>query len=403
MEVNPALTHHSIPPQEGTGAGIDDFSFDLPEGLIALRPAPRRDGSRLLALAGGQPEHGRFHDLPNYLRKGDLLLVNDSRVLPVRLMGRKKTGGRLEVLLVRKITGKIAGETGDGSGEPSAGELWEALYRGRYAGRIKVSDELELELGDSSAEAESGCRTARLFFNGDLFDILSRCGAMPLPPYIKRRPDESDRARYQTVYCRETNEKYFAAHCHGIFGSIAAPTAGLHFTPELLDAIRARGVHIRNLTLHVGRGTFMPVKCREVREHRMEREYFEFDRRLIDEINEIRGSGGRLCAVGTTTTRAIEGYFSGRCELAPVSREDGNENERVRGATDIFIHPGYRFRAVDMLITNFHLPRSTPLMLAAAMAGREALLSAYEEAISAGYRFFSYGDAMLIVDGEKCF
>ncbi|MDA8086235.1 MAG: tRNA preQ1(34) S-adenosylmethionine ribosyltransferase-isomerase QueA [Nitrospiraceae bacterium] len=366
---------------------IDDFSFPLPEGLIALRPAPRRDGSRLMALAGGRPEHRRFHDLPEYLREGDMLLVNDSRVLPVRLAGRKETGGRLEVLLVRRIE--------NAGGGTAAGELWEVLYRGRYSGRLRINDELEMELGEFLPGHE-GCRAARLRFSGDLFEILSRCGAMPLPPYIKRTPDESDRERYQTVYCRSA-AKDSAGRASGVFGSIAAPTAGLHFTSELLEAIRSKGVLVRSLTLHVGRGTFMPVKCRQVGEHRMEREYFEFDRGLIDEINETRRAGGRLCTVGTTATRAIEGYFSGRCELA------AGGNGKISGTTDIFIHPGYRFGAVDMLVTNFHLPRSTPLMLAAALAGRQALLGAYEEAVSLGYRFFSYGDAMLIIDGRKCF
>ena len=368
---------------------LDDFSFPLPEGLIALRPAPRRDGSRLCVIAGGPMEHRRFNDLPEYLRKGDLLLLNDSRVLPVRLMGRKKTGGRVEVLLIKEVKDKDR-KLQDGS------ELWEVLYRGVYSGPLKINDELELELGDFPETGENG-RLAKVYHTGDLFEILSRCGQMPLPPYIKRRPDESDKERYQTVYCDNRNMGHGRAGPFGIFGSIAAPTAGLHFTPELLGAIREKGVLIRKLTLHVGRGTFMPVKCEKIIEHRMKPEYFEFDRSLIDEIDEVRGSGGRVCAVGTTATRAIEGYLSGICEL------DSNGDGRISGATDIFIHPGYRFRAVDMLVTNFHLPRSTPLMLASAMAGREKLLNAYENAILSGYRFFSYGDAMLIIDGEKCF
>ena len=383
---------------------LDDFSFPLPEDLIALRPAPRRDGARLMVLEeGGKIEHRRFHDLPQYLREGDMLLLNDSRVLPVRLAGRKKTGGRLEVLLVKKI----GAEEEKTEKSASEGELWEVLYRGRYAGRLKISDDLELELEGGAAEgkadgAEAGPRTARVFCRGDFFDVLSKCGAMPLPPYIKRPPDESDKERYQTVYCRGRGVAEVLSP--GVFGSIAAPTAGLHFTPELLDRLRAGGVLVRSLTLHVGRGTFMPVKCREVGEHRMEREYFEFGRSLIDEINEVRRAGGRLCAVGTTTTRTIEGYFSGRCRLAPAGEKNGPaQNGKIAGSTDIFIHPGYRFQAVDMLVTNFHLPRSTPLMLASALAGRTALLSAYNNAVLSGYRFFSYGDAMLILDGGNAF
>ncbi|MDA8388138.1 MAG: tRNA preQ1(34) S-adenosylmethionine ribosyltransferase-isomerase QueA [Nitrospiraceae bacterium] len=407
---------------------IDDFSFALPEDLIALRPASRRDGARLLVLSEGVTEHRRFHNLPEYLREGDILLLNDTRVLPVRLTGRKETslaetGGRLEVLLLRKVGEASPREASPREAGPGASmrteekcreEFWEVLYRGRYAGRLKINDELELELGETSlAETslpETGLpvaglsRVARVIFRGDLFEIISRCGAMPLPPYIKRKPDESDRERYQTVYCRDGGYDGGydgGARASGVFGSVAAPTAGLHFTPELLDAIRARGVHVRYLTLHVGRGTFMPVRHRDVREHRMELEHFEIDRALVNEINEIRRAGGRkrLCAVGTTTARALEGYFSGRCRLTPGKEGNGT----IAGVTDIFIYPGYRFSAVDALVTNFHLPRSTPLMLASAMAGRLALLKAYEEAVLAGYRFFSYGDAMLISDGKKCF
>ena len=384
-----------------------------------MRPAAQRDGSRLMVLSDGRAEHRRFSDLPEYLCEGDILLLNDTRVLPVRLTGRKETGGRLEVLLVRQTEpvrrASPARETAGGDGWETC--IWEVLYRGRYEGRLQINDELELELGGEprrrqcpdqspqppkSPQPPDGPRVARVSFRGDLLEIISRCGAMPLPPYIKRRPDESDRERYQTVYCRDTGhltEGDWSPERDWSPGSIAAPTAGLHFTRELLEAIRARGVRVRKLTLHVGRGTFMPVRCNDIREHPMEREHFEIGRALVDEINETRRAGGRLCAVGTTATRAIEGYFSGRCRLDKKPGGDGT----ISGSTDIFIYPGYPFRAVDALVTNFHLPRSTPLMLASALAGRQTLLKAYEEAVRAGYRFFSYGDAMLISDGKKCF
>ena len=374
---------------------VEEFSFDLPQERIALRPASRRDGSRLFVLLEDKTEHRHFYDLPEYLEKGDLLLINESRVLPVRLLGRKKTGGLLEVVLVRKTEGPESG--GNGSGE-----MWEALYRGRYSGILKVSGELSLEFFPDRA------REVRVICEGGLMQALSRCGQMPLPPYIKRRPDDADKERYQTVYAekadfgREGQEN----------GSIAAPTAGLHFTVPLLEKIQAKGVRIRKLKLHVGRGTFMPVKSGSVEGHRMELEHFEFDGDLAEEIKDIRAGGGKVHAVGTTTTRAIEGYFSGtylpdgadaREGVLSASGDRGDGGKKVRGSTDIFIYPGYRFRAVDRIVTNFHLPRSTPLMLAAAMCGRDRLLEAYNAAVSAGYRFFSYGDAMLLEGAKERF
>ena len=356
---------------------VEDFNFALPQESIALRPADVRDGSRLLVLAGGKTEHRHFHDLPEYLEKGDLLLINDTRVLPVRLLGRKETGGLLEVVLVRKMP--------DGDENGGGREKWEALYRGRYAGILRVSEELSLEFSGRDREVEIICE-------GGLLTALSKCGQMPLPPYIKRKPDEADKERYQTVYAKNKNMN--------VFFSIAAPTAGLHFTPGLLDAIRAKGVFVRSLTLHVGRGTFMPMKSRRVEEHEMGRESFEFDSSLVDEIKDIKAGGGKVCAVGTTTTRAVESFFSGMCILdAAGDKKPGNGN-KISGSTDIFIYPGYRFKAVERLITNFHLPRSTPLMLAAAMAGKETLLESYKDAISRGYRFFSYGDAMLLEEAK---
>ncbi len=334
---------------------IREFDFPLPEALIALRPAQKRDESRLAVLRGSRLEHRRFRDLPEYLSKGDLLIINNTKVLPVRLTGEKPTGGKLEVLLARNLSG----------------DTWEVLSKGGYTGSLRVSEHLSLEL--------TGGGKARLLYEGDLKKILYDSGDMPLPPYIKRKPDGLDKERYQTVYARKE-------------GSIAAPTAGLHFTPGLLDRLREKGVLVRELTLHVGRGTFAPIRADNLEDHRMEEEYFELDRTLPEEIEKTKKSGGRVFTVGTTATRAVEGYLSGNCGLL------SSPNGRIMGTTGIFIYPGYNFRAADCLITNFHLPRSTPLMLASALCGRENLLGAYKECVNEGYRFFSYGDAMLILD-----
>lgn len=331
---------------------VSDFEFHLPRSLIAEEPAPRRDGSRLLVLGRqGSIEHRMFSDLPGYLQRGDMLLLNRTRVLPVRLRGIKPTGGRLDVLLVGNISG----------------DRWEILSSGGYTGSLAFSERL-------SAEVKAG-RTADLIYSGDLKEILWETGEMPLPRYIKRRPGRMDKERYQTVYAKAD-------------GSIAAPTAGLHFTEELLAAIEAKGVAVRYLTLHVGKGTFAPVRAETVEGHAMQSERFEMDSGLVE---EIRGLKGRLLAVGTTTTRALEGFLSGR--YAPSV----NGNGTISGSTDIFIYPGYGFRAVNCLLTNFHLPRSSPLMLTSALSGRERLLAAYAEAVKEKYRFFSYGDAMLIL------
>lgn len=332
----------------------DEFEFFLPPELIAERPAERRDESRLYVLRQNEgDEHRRFHDLPSYLNPGDLLILNNSKVFPARLEGQKPSGGRIEILLVKRISDLC----------------WEILTRERYTGEVMISDDLSAEVSDG--------RIARFSAKRDFMEIVWEVGLMPLPPYIRRRADTKDKVRYQTVYA-ETQ------------GSIAAPTAGLHFTADLLDRIRARSVSIRTLTLHVGVGTFRPVRVEKVEDHRMDEEFFEIDAALPSEIAAVKQRGGRIVTVGTTTTRAIEGVMSGRCEISA-------RNSSIRGSTDIFIHGGYRFRAVDALITNFHLPRSTPLMLAAALAGRERLLESYRVAIGLGYRFFSYGDAMLVI------
>ena len=334
----------------------DDFYFPLPEGLVASVPAPRRDASRLMVLGrgDGSVEHRMFADLPGFLRAGDMLLLNNTRVLPCRMRGLKENGRELEVLLVR----------------PIEGNRWEVLSPGGYSGPLSIAPGVSAVIeGGLTAEFIVGPE------HGGLREAMDMHGEMPLPPYLKRRAREEDRLWYQTEYAE-------------VEGSIAAPTAGLHFTRRMLQELEAGGVLVRYLTLHVGKGTFMPVRSDLVSGHIMEAEFFEMPVELMD---EIRGRKGRLVTVGTTTTRAVEAVLSGRYETAGEQAEG-----KVRGVTDIFITPGHEFLGVDALLTNFHLPRSTPLMLASALAGREKILKAYAMAVENSYRFFSYGDAMLI-------
>lgn len=339
-----------------------DFDFDLPKDSIALRPVEKRDGSRLLVLhRDGTIEHRRFADIAGYLNKGDMLLLNNTKVFPARIIAEKPSGGNIDILLVKE-----AGEGG----------IWEVMYKGRFEGMITVGNDVKAEIWMGKGQ---GSKKFLKFLNTEqVKDSIWEFGSMPLPPYIKRLPDNEDRQRYQTVYAEHQ-------------GSIAAPTAGLHFTGELLSKIKDKGVSVETLTLHVGIGTFKPVKAEFLSGHRMEPEYFEIKSSLEGRISKVKEAGGRLFAAGTTTTRAIEATASGH--WSAVNRQNGS----VKGYTDIFIRPGYAFKAVDGLITNFHLPRSTPLMLTSAMCGFERLNKAYEEAISMGYRFFSYGDAMLIL------
>ncbi|OGW32860.1 MAG: tRNA preQ1(34) S-adenosylmethionine ribosyltransferase-isomerase QueA [Nitrospirae bacterium GWC2_42_7] len=331
-----------------------EYDYHLPEELIALRPTRKRDDSRLLVLhRDSSIEHKKFHDLPSYVNSGDMLILNNSKVFPARLSGFKPTGGKLDILLVKEI---------------SAG-LWSILSREKFTGWLRISADLSLDIFEG--------KTAQFEKNTNVRETIWKEGRMPLPPYIKRLSDETDKERYQTIYAE--NE-----------GSIAAPTAGLHFTKELLENIRSKGVLVRNITLHVGTGTFKPVKAEEVSEHVMDKEFFEIDPDLLKEINEVKRSGHMIFTVGTTSTRALEGYLSGRCIIS-------SSNGAIKGMTDMFIYEGYDFKAVDSLITNFHLPCSTPLMLTSALAGRENLLKAYRSAVTDGYRFFSYGDAMLVL------
>ncbi|WP_340025310.1 tRNA preQ1(34) S-adenosylmethionine ribosyltransferase-isomerase QueA [Paenibacillus sp. FSL K6-1096] len=339
---------------------VDSYDFHLPEELIAQTPLADRTASRLLLVnkESGQLGHGHFIDILGQFRPGDTLVLNDTRVIPARLFGVKEdTGAKAEVLLLKNLEG----------------DRWEALVKPgkklKTGAVIIFSEELKAVIED---EADMGGRTLRFIYQGIFQEILDRLGSMPLPPYIKETLD--DRERYQTVYAKHE-------------GSAAAPTAGLHFTKELLEQIAAVGVKIAYITLHVGLGTFRPMSVETVEEHVMHAEYYEISQETADILNEARARGGRIIAVGTTSCRTLE----------TVGRESqGGPIEACSGWTDIFIYPGYEFTVVNALITNFHLPKSTLVMLVSALAGRELILAAYEEAIRQRYRFFSFGDAMFI-------
>ena len=335
-----------------------DFDFYLPEELIAQTPLEKRDGSRLLVLdkESGAMEHRHFYDLPEYLRAGDCLVLNNSRVLPARLIGTRPGGGAVELVLLRDL--------GEGR--------WECLSRpGR---KTKPGTELFFGGGELKATveavAEGGNRIVKFDYRGIFLEVLERLGKMPLPPYIKE--ELQDPERYQTVYSRE-------------LGSAAAPTAGLHFTNELLEKIQAMGVKVCYVTLHVGLGTFRPVKEDEIENHEMHSEFCIIPEDTARTVTETKQNGGRIVAVGTTSCRTLESF----------AKDDGTL-EACSGWTDIFIYPGYSFKCIDALVTNFHLPESTLIMLVSALAGREHILNAYRTAIEEKYRFFSFGDAMFI-------
>jgi S-adenosylmethionine:tRNA ribosyltransferase-isomerase len=356
---------------------VADFDFDLPPELIAQAPLADRGSSRLLHLdrRTGAVVHRRFRDLPSLLRRGDLLVVNDTKVFPARLLGvRPPGGGAVECLLVRR-----AAEVADAAAPPGA-ETWVALVHPGQ--RLREGARMRFERDGVVVHAEvlgrhfHGRRTVRVWAEdgGPLREAVDAVGHVPLPPYIKRADAGSDRERYQTVYARAR-------------GSIAAPTAGLHFTPDVLEALDARGVERAAVTLHVGYGTFQPVRVEQVEEHQMEAEQFEVSAGTAAAINRARARGGRVVAVGTTSTRTLES----------LAVEDDGTVQPGAGDTSLFIRPGHAFRVVDGLVTNFHLPRSSLLMLVSALAGREPVLAAYAEAVRERYRFYSYGDAMLIV------
>ena len=341
------------------GLKTSDYKYELPKELIAQDPLADRSSSRLMVLdrESGRISHKIFRDIISYLNPGDCLVINDTKVIPARLIGaREGSGGKVEIFLLKR----------------KENDLWETLVR---PGK-KLREGARVVFGDGDLQAEikevlpDGNRHVQFYYEGIFEEVLDRLGQMPLPPYITHKLE--DKNRYQTVYA--TYE-----------GSAAAPTAGLHFTKELLKEIEKKGVRVARVTLHVGLGTFRPVKVENVTDHRMHSEYYHVSREAASIINRTKEEGGRIISVGTTSTRTLES----------VADEDGRIHPGS-GDTDIFIYPGYKFKCIDALITNFHLPESTLLMLVSALAGREHILAAYEEAVKEGYRFFSFGDAMLI-------
>ena len=342
-----------------TGYSTKDYYYDLPEELIAQDPLEDRSSSRLMVLGkkSGEVSHHHFRDILDYLRPGDCLVINNTRVIPARLVGTKKeTGAHVEILLLRR----------------KKDDIWETLVK---PGK-KLRPGAEVTFGDGLLTAtildvvEGGDRLVQFHYDGIFEEVLDRLGEMPLPPYIKHKL--KDRDRYNTVYAK-------------FDGSAAAPTAGLHFTKELLEEVKEKGVNIAQVTLHVGLGTFRPVKVDDVRKHEMHTEWYSVTQETADLINQTQENGGRIIAVGTTSVRTLE----------TVADEDGHMKAQ-EGDTSIFIYPGYKWKVVDGLITNFHLPESTLIMLVSSLAGREHVLAAYKEAVKERYRFFSFGDAMYI-------
>lgn len=341
---------------------VSDFDYELPQELIAQQPSEKRDGCRLLVVHRdtGKIEHKHFYDVLDYINPGDCLVLNDSKVLPARLFGVKEgTGAKIEFLLSRRLDG----------------DSWESLVK--PGKRLKPGDVVEFgENGELRAEitgyGEEGTRHVKFSYSGDFMTILDRLGSMPLPPYIERAAVEEDKDRYQNVYANE-------------FGSVACATAGLHWTPELLEKAREKGVKIAYVTLHVGIGTFRPVKAEKIEDHHMHFEEYSVTPENAEIINSVKKAGGRIISVGTTACRTMESTSNGGV-ITPGS-----------GSTGIFIYPGYSFNMVDCLITNFHLPKSTLLMLVSALYTREDMLRVYKEAVDNKYKFFSYGDAMFII------
>ena len=338
---------------------VSDFYYDLPEELIAQTPIEKRDESRLMVLnrANQTIEHKTFKDIIEYLEPGDCLVRNNTKVIPARLYGKKATGAKIEFLLLNRIEG----------------DIWECIVRPGH----KLKPGTEVEFGDGILKAkvldvmEGGTRKVEFKYEGIFNEILDKIGLMPLPPYIHESLKDND--RYQTVYAKYE-------------GSAAAPTAGLHFTPELFEKIKAKGIDVANVTLHVGIGTFRPVKVENVEEHHMHSEHFYIKQEDADKINNAKKNGKRVIAVGTTSCRVLE----------TIADENGMVKP-TEGDTQIFIYPGYKYKCLDGLVTNFHLPESTLIMLVSALAGRDYIMKAYNEAVKERYRFFSFGDAMLIL------
>ena len=356
------MTKLNTPP---TTLNVQDFDFELPEELIAQTPLLDRTSSRLLVMnkTTGNTEHRHFRDITEYLHKGDTLILNDTRVLPARLMGVKEdTGANIELLLLKQIED----------------DVWETLVK--PAKKVKVGTVVSFGEGLLRAECtgilDHGGRHFKMIYDGIFYEILDELGEMPLPPYIREKLEDQD--RYQTVFAKER-------------GSAAAPTAGLHFTDELLEEIRSKGVNIAFITLHVGLGTFRPVSVDSIEDHEMHSEFYRITQETADLINQTKAQGGRIISVGTTSTRTLES----------VAQKFGGELQEDSGWTDIFIFPGYEFKAIDGLITNFHLPKSTLVMLVSALSNRDHILNAYQQAVNERYRFFSFGDAMFIEPEKK--
>lgn len=341
---------------------VEQFDFHLPEELIAQTPTEERSASRLMVLdpETGEIEHGKFADISRFLKEGDCLVLNDTRVLPARLLGvKEETGAKIEVLLLKNLHD----------------HTWETLVK--PARRVKEGTTVTFGDGQLTATCvgtkDEGLRDFRFDFEGEFYEVLDHLGDMPLPPYIHEKLE--DRERYQTVYSKHV-------------GSAAAPTAGLHFTDKLLEELRTKGIETLFITLHVGLGTFRPVKVEKIEEHKMHSEFYVMADEVARRLNEIRENGGRIIAVGTTAVRTLE----------TIASEYAGKFKGASGWTDIFIYPGYSYKGIDGMITNFHLPKSTLLMLVSAFAGRDHVLHAYQEAVRERYRFFSFGDAMLILE-----
>lgn len=344
-----------------------DFHFDLPAELIAQRPAAQRSGGRMLTLDGaaGAWADRRFADFPELLQPGDLLVFNDTRVVPARVRGKKDSGGKIEILLERALSARTA------------------LVHARSSKTLRAGATVFLPGGRTARLIDREGDLFRLEFSDEILPFFEAFGEMPLPPYIERAPEEADRERYQTVYAREP-------------GAVAAPTAGLHFDSDMFAALEARGVHRAFVTLHVGAGTFQPVREDEIERHEMHAEYLEVGAGACAAIEAARAAGSRVVAVGTTVVRGLE-----TAALAASGTAAAGQVRPYRGTTRIFIKPGFRFRVVDAMLTNFHLPESTLVMLCAAFVGRERLLAAYAHAVEARYRFFSYGDAMFLTPAAE--
>ncbi|MEE9168662.1 MAG: tRNA preQ1(34) S-adenosylmethionine ribosyltransferase-isomerase QueA [bacterium] len=340
---------------------LSDFKYPLPDEFIAQYPVEKRDESRLLVVnrENDNISHHTFRDLPEFLRKGDCLVINETKVFPARLMGTKeKTDAQVEIFLLRELESS----------------LWEVLVKParkvRVGNRLSLTDDLYCDVIDNTV---SGGRVVRFNYNGNFFSIVQKLGRSPLPPYIKREPEDLDKERYQTIFAK-------------VRGAVAAPTAGLHFTEELVKTSKSRGVRVVPIVLHVGLGSFRPVMVEDLSRHKMDSEYYEVYEESARIINETKSNGGKVIAVGTTSVRALE-----------TAVTSDNMVKTENGWTDKFIYPPYSFKIVDALITNFHLPCSTLLMLASAFAGQELITAAYREAVNEKYRFYSYGDAMLIL------